>query len=216
VLHCIYIRRRFTPPLALPPHTNAYRNGPDACKDRDEWPPPGQCGPRHFEAGPPAPAATLLRPPRPALVIAHQPSLTNCFFHSSADIGSSLMAYRARTWTWSVTCRGACRSRRAPHACRTSSRGNRARSAKPRQPRGGPRAAATRHFHERLRRALNKAVTEYPIFTCGVWGPGHLAAIVSLVTHEQHAPDYYKRRLVDLPGLSHITIEVVPCPGARP
>jgi len=46
-------------------------------------------------------------------------------------------------------------------------------------------------------------------------GPGHLAAIVSLVTHEQHAPDYYKRRLVDLPGLSHVTIEVVPCPGAR-
>jgi cation diffusion facilitator family transporter len=46
-------------------------------------------------------------------------------------------------------------------------------------------------------------------------GPGHLAAIVSLVTHEQRAPDYYKRRLVDLPGLSHVTIEVVPCPGTR-
>jgi cation diffusion facilitator family transporter len=46
-------------------------------------------------------------------------------------------------------------------------------------------------------------------------GPGHLAAIVSLVTHEQHAPDYYKRRLMDLPRLSHVTVEVVPCPGAR-
>src|SRR6266567_9304197 len=34
--------------------------------------------------------------------IAHQPSLTYCFFHSSADIGWSLMAYRARTWTWST------------------------------------------------------------------------------------------------------------------
>ncbi len=46
-------------------------------------------------------------------------------------------------------------------------------------------------------------------------GPGHLAAVISLVTHEQHAPDYYKRRLVDLPALSHVTIEVLPCPGAR-
>jgi cation diffusion facilitator family transporter len=44
-------------------------------------------------------------------------------------------------------------------------------------------------------------------------GPGHLAAVISLVTHERHPPDYYKQRLADLAGLSHVTIEVVPCPG---
>jgi cation diffusion facilitator family transporter len=46
-------------------------------------------------------------------------------------------------------------------------------------------------------------------------GPGHLAAVISLVTHDQHAPDYYKKRLSGLARFSHVTIEVVPCPGAR-
>jgi cation diffusion facilitator family transporter len=46
-------------------------------------------------------------------------------------------------------------------------------------------------------------------------GPGHLAAVISLVTHHQHAPDYYKKRLSGLAKFSHVTIEVVPCPGAR-
>jgi cation diffusion facilitator family transporter len=45
-------------------------------------------------------------------------------------------------------------------------------------------------------------------------GPGHLAAVISLVTHEQHPPDHYKKLLADLAGLSHVTIEVLPCPGA--
>jgi cation diffusion facilitator family transporter len=44
-------------------------------------------------------------------------------------------------------------------------------------------------------------------------GPGHLAAIISLVTHEPRAPDQYKRRLSGLADLSHVTIEVLPCPG---
>lgn len=46
-------------------------------------------------------------------------------------------------------------------------------------------------------------------------GPGHLAAVVSLVTHEPRSPDQYKSRLSDLTGLSHVTIEVVTCPGAH-
>jgi cation diffusion facilitator family transporter len=46
-------------------------------------------------------------------------------------------------------------------------------------------------------------------------GPGHLAAVISLVTHEPRAPDQYKRRLSGLAGLSHVTIEVVPCPGVH-
>jgi cation diffusion facilitator family transporter len=50
-----------------------------------------------------------------------------------------------------------------------------------------------------------------------VWrlGPGHLAAVISLVTHNPHAPERYKSRLSGLKGLSHVTIEVVPCPGER-
>ena len=46
-------------------------------------------------------------------------------------------------------------------------------------------------------------------------GPGHLAAVISLVTHEPRTPDQYKRRLSGLAGLSHVTIEVVPCPGGH-
>ena len=46
-------------------------------------------------------------------------------------------------------------------------------------------------------------------------GPAHLAAVISLVTHSPHAPERYKGRLSGLKGLSHVTIEVVPCPGER-
>jgi cation diffusion facilitator family transporter len=44
-------------------------------------------------------------------------------------------------------------------------------------------------------------------------GPGHLAAIISLVSDHPDAPSSYKKRLADLPGLSHVTIEVEPCPS---
>lgn len=44
-------------------------------------------------------------------------------------------------------------------------------------------------------------------------GPGHLAAVISVVTHESRSPEQYKRRLSGLTGLSHVTVEVVPCPG---
>ena len=46
-------------------------------------------------------------------------------------------------------------------------------------------------------------------------GPGHLAAVISIVTHEPRAPDHYKKRLGGLTGLSHITVEVLPCPEAH-
>src|SRR5581483_8065835 len=45
-------------------------------------------------------------------------------------------------------------------------------------------------------------------------GPGHLGAVISLVTHDPHAPEHYKRKLAGLAGLSHVTVEVLPCPGA--
>lgn len=44
-------------------------------------------------------------------------------------------------------------------------------------------------------------------------GPGHAAAIVSIVSDRPEPPSRYKALLADLRGLSHVTIEVVPCPG---
>lgn len=44
-------------------------------------------------------------------------------------------------------------------------------------------------------------------------GPGHNAAVVSIVSDRSEPPAAYKARLAALPGLSHVTIEVLPCPG---
>ena len=46
-------------------------------------------------------------------------------------------------------------------------------------------------------------------------GPGHLAGIVSLVSDNPQAPSLYKKRLSDLPGLSHLTVEVERCSGVH-
>jgi cation diffusion facilitator family transporter len=48
-----------------------------------------------------------------------------------------------------------------------------------------------------------------------VWqlGPGHAGMIVSIVSHHPQPPDHYKRRLQDIGGLSHISVEVHPCPA---
>ncbi len=50
-----------------------------------------------------------------------------------------------------------------------------------------------------------------------IWrvGPGHKAAVVSLVSDRPEAPAAYKTRLAGLAGLSHVTIEVQHCPGAH-
>lgn len=46
-----------------------------------------------------------------------------------------------------------------------------------------------------------------------IWqlGPGHMGAIVSIVTHEPRSPAYYKAKLASIPHLSHTTIEVQHC-----
>jgi cation diffusion facilitator family transporter len=46
-------------------------------------------------------------------------------------------------------------------------------------------------------------------------GPGHHAAVVSLVSDRPEPPAAYKARLADIAGLSHVTIEVQPCPGVH-
>jgi cation diffusion facilitator family transporter len=43
-------------------------------------------------------------------------------------------------------------------------------------------------------------------------GPGHRAAVISIVSDHPLAPAIYKRRLTGLRGLSHVTIEVEACP----
>jgi cation diffusion facilitator family transporter len=50
-----------------------------------------------------------------------------------------------------------------------------------------------------------------------IWrvGPGHHAALVSLVSDHPEAPQAYKARLADIAGLSHLTVEVERCPGAH-
>ena len=44
-------------------------------------------------------------------------------------------------------------------------------------------------------------------------GPGHHAAVVSVVCDRPEPPAAYKARLADIAGLSHVTIEVLACPG---
>jgi cation diffusion facilitator family transporter len=46
-------------------------------------------------------------------------------------------------------------------------------------------------------------------------GPGHRAAVISVVSDHPQPPATYKRRLGGLRGLSHITIEVETCPHAH-
>jgi Co/Zn/Cd efflux system component len=50
-----------------------------------------------------------------------------------------------------------------------------------------------------------------------VWrlGPGHAGVIATIVADQPEAPESYKSRLSDLPGLSHVTIEVHTCPGGH-
>jgi cation diffusion facilitator family transporter len=47
-------------------------------------------------------------------------------------------------------------------------------------------------------------------------GPGHCAAVISMVSEAPLAPAIYKERLRDLKGLSHVTVEVEHCPDHDP
>lgn len=47
-------------------------------------------------------------------------------------------------------------------------------------------------------------------------GPGHRAAVISVVSDHPLPPATYKRRLRGLKGLSHVTIEVELCSHAAP
>ena len=47
-------------------------------------------------------------------------------------------------------------------------------------------------------------------------GPGHTGLIVSVVSDAPQPPSAYKAKLAGLHGLSHVTVEVNPCPGHGP
>jgi cation diffusion facilitator family transporter len=47
-------------------------------------------------------------------------------------------------------------------------------------------------------------------------GPGHAGLIAAIVSEHPQPPQSYKARLKGLAGLSHVTIEVHPCPGHAP
>jgi len=47
-------------------------------------------------------------------------------------------------------------------------------------------------------------------------GPGHAGVIASVVTEHPQPPQAYKARLAGITGLSHVTIEVHPCPDHAP
>ncbi|RXF74066.1 CDF family Co(II)/Ni(II) efflux transporter DmeF [Hansschlegelia zhihuaiae] len=70
---------------------------------------------------------------------------------------------------------------------------------------------------EALERAVRERLETGDVTLCDLhlWrvGPGHVAAIISLVTHEPQPPSAYKAKLAGLAELSHVTVEVNRCPG---
>ena len=69
--------------------------------------------------------------------------------------------------------------------------------------------------------AVRKAIEAEPdnrIADLHVWrvGPGHLAAVVTVVTHHARTPAHYKSLLAGIDCLSHITVEVECCCDERP
>lgn len=68
----------------------------------------------------------------------------------------------------------------------------------------------------RMRRDIEQALDagDGEIADLHVWqvGPGHYAAIVSLVTRDPRDSAFYKAKLAHIAGLSHLTVETQACP----
>jgi cation diffusion facilitator family transporter len=68
----------------------------------------------------------------------------------------------------------------------------------------------------RLREAIRCAIerdSDDRVADLHVWfvGPEHLSAALSVVTHHPAPPEHYKALLREVPGLSHVMVEVNPC-----
>ncbi|HEV8014040.1 MAG TPA: CDF family Co(II)/Ni(II) efflux transporter DmeF [Stellaceae bacterium] len=66
-----------------------------------------------------------------------------------------------------------------------------------------------RDLSARLRQAIESDGDEIADLHLWRLGPGHLGAIVSVVTDKPRDADYYRARLARFPSLSHVTVEVV-------
>ena len=68
---------------------------------------------------------------------------------------------------------------------------------------------ATPAVADTVRRAV-ESDADNRIADLHVWrvGPGHLAAMLTVVTNEPRPPAHYKSLLASIPGLSHVTVEV--------
>lgn len=62
-------------------------------------------------------------------------------------------------------------------------------------------------------RTLIEADADNKVADLHLWqvGTGHLALILSVVTHQPRPPAHYKQLLLPVADLSHVTIEVLPC-----
>jgi Co/Zn/Cd efflux system component len=74
------------------------------------------------------------------------------------------------------------------------------------QPQGG----LARRIEERLEGSAGDRVADLHLWRVG---PGHHAAVVSIVADRPEPPAAYKARLAGIAGLSHVTVEVLACPG---
>jgi len=72
-------------------------------------------------------------------------------------------------------------------------------------------AVPDRGLEQRIRARLESDVDRVTDLHLWRLGPGHYAAMASLVSTAPQTPAQYKARLEGLPGLSHLTVEVEPC-----
>ncbi|MDP4003907.1 CDF family Co(II)/Ni(II) efflux transporter DmeF [Methylobacterium sp. NEAU K] len=72
-----------------------------------------------------------------------------------------------------------------------------------------PSPAATAEIRARLEKDGDR-VSDLHLWQVG---PGHRAAVIALVSDAPQPPAHYKARLAGVRGLSHVTVEVQPCPG---
>jgi cation diffusion facilitator family transporter len=75
-----------------------------------------------------------------------------------------------------------------------------------------PDPALVEEIRARLQADADDVVSDLHLWRVG---PGHAAVVASLVSSAPQPPAVYKERLADLAGLSHVTIEVLPCPGGH-
>jgi cation diffusion facilitator family transporter len=74
-------------------------------------------------------------------------------------------------------------------------------------------AVPDRGLAEEIRRKLEAGGDAVPDLHLWRLGPGHFAAMVSVLSDDPKPPQHYKNLLAQFPKLSHITIEVERCPG---